>query len=396
MLTTGGYNTRRRANLKSASSLQKEAESILISLNLLFLPLGPPELVFDDPTDLPDHLLGVVGMYSCAGYNRRFKATINQDRAGVRCPLGRPNTAFLAVYDGHGPEGQTVSEFANNEIPKRLEEHEAFPHDLERALEETVLGVDQDLDQADDSGTTACGGVLQDDMLTLFNVGHSRAVLGSKSSNDVVSSKHLTKVHKPLSLVNREEISRIRKAGGIIWKSDAKRAIQAFVQVDTKAGYCNILGMTRSIGDHDFRVAGVIAQPEVTTYKITPKDKVLIIATDGFWDAISYGGFPCIDFSKEAVKTVLSHLHQGPAKAAQALIEKARERCEIGMHDGVLSDDITAIVVDLTKWRDQVEATKATLVEQQSETLGRREPSNSSNKKGSTLRRSVRLLNKNK
>lgn len=78
------------------------------------------------------------------------------------------------------------------------------------------------------------------------------------------------------------------------------------------------------------------------------------------------------------------------------MIEKAREEW---IQEETRSDDITAIVVDLTKWREQVVATRATLVEQQSQPFGGNEKGNSSKTKTSsakTPRRSVRLMNKNK
>ena len=47
------------------------------------------------------------------------------------------------------------------------------------------------------------------------------------------------------------------------------------------------LAITRSIGDHSLRKAGVIPNPSICRQLIRPTDKFLIIATDGIWDSVS-------------------------------------------------------------------------------------------------------------
>ena len=50
------------------------------------------------------------------------KAKINQDRGVVCWPFnGSHNQALLCVFDGHGMQGERVSDYCAMEIPKRLE-----------------------------------------------------------------------------------------------------------------------------------------------------------------------------------------------------------------------------------------------------------------------------------
>eukprot|EP00964_Phaeocystis_antarctica_P133205 scaffold97414_cov65-Phaeocystis_antarctica.AAC.2 len=47
------------------------------------------------------------------------------------------------------------------------------------------------------------------------------------------------------------------------------------------------LAMARSIGDHNAKAVGVIAEPEVTHYTITKEDSMMILASDGVWEFLS-------------------------------------------------------------------------------------------------------------
>lgn len=54
------------------------------------------------------------------------------------------NTAFFAVYDGHG--GAEVAEYCSQKLPAFLKETEAFKNgNIEKALKDTFIGFDQTL-----------------------------------------------------------------------------------------------------------------------------------------------------------------------------------------------------------------------------------------------------------
>jgi len=57
-----------------------------------------------------------------------------------------------------------------------------------------------------------------------------------------------------------------------------------------------VLAPTRSIGDCEFDIVGVVPLPEVTHFKLTGQEHVLILASDGLWEFVS---------SSQAVKMVL-------------------------------------------------------------------------------------------
>ena len=47
------------------------------------------------------------------------------------------------------------------------------------------------------------------------------------------------------------------------------------------------LAITRSIGDHSLRKAGVVPNPSIQRHVLRTTDKWLIIATDGVWDSLT-------------------------------------------------------------------------------------------------------------
>ena len=93
---------------------------------------------------------------------------------------------------------------------------------------------------------------------------------------------------------------------------------------------CPGLAMSRSIGDYVAHQYGVIPDPEVIEYKITPLDKFIILATDGVWEFLSNQEVVNI-ISNELIKTDLQ-------TAARVLVEKSREKWCI--NDKAI-DDIT-------------------------------------------------------
>jgi serine/threonine protein phosphatase PrpC len=216
-----------------------------------------------------------------------------------------------------------------------LEKHVDFIDNVEKAFQETFLGVDESLKgevliEPLYAGTTACVALLRDDKLVLSNAGDSRAVL-AKKSNNTLTAIDLTKDQNPDL---PDEQARIERMGGYV-SPPPEPGLSARVWLDVDCTQIG-LAMARSLGDHAVKPIGVIAEPVVTFYDIQPEDEFVIFATDGVWEFIS---------SDEAVQIVASNLNRGATKACRALIETAAGK----WHDeeGDYRDDITALVVNL-------------------------------------------------
>lgn len=314
----------------------------------------------------------IVGTYSCHGvepvYDSEYEededdsgnalqsggpqvsitAKINQDRGGVAFPYGNhPKTAIFAVYDGHGHGGELVSQYALYEIQRRLEKHPKFRTNLPTALKETFVAVDDALKSEPlidplFAGTTACVAIYQNSTLVLANAGDSRAVCARRMKREACSSGQNEAEYEYIACDLTQdqnpdvpaEMERILEMGGYV-SMPPSPGLSARVWLDqhhTQIG----LAMARSIGDHAIAEAGVIAEPVVTCYEVTPDDEFLILASDGVWEFIS---------STQAVNIIADNLSRGSMKACQALIEAAAARWH--EEEGAYRDDITAIVIQL-------------------------------------------------
>jgi protein phosphatase 2C family protein 2/3 len=242
----------------------------------------------------------------------------------------------LFVRAGHGQGGELVAQFALHEVQRRLEKHEDFTKNVEKAFKETFLAVDKDLKEEClieplYAGTTACAALLREHQLVLANAGDSRAVLARKTKHGKYSAIDLTKDQNPDL---PEEQARIEGRGGFV-SPPPEPGLSARVWLDIDCTQIG-LAMARSIGDHAVKEIGVIAEPVVSFHDITPDDDFVIFATDGVWEFIS---------SEAAVQIVADNLDRGATRACQALIEVAAAK----WHDeeGDYRDDITALVVRL-------------------------------------------------
>lgn len=275
--------------------------------------------------------------------NAAIVAKINQDRGGVVFPYGNcRRTALFAVYDGHGTGGELVSQFALYEIQRRLEKHELFSTNLETAFKETFIAVDDSLKEEPlidplYAGTTACVAILQDKKLTVANAGDSRAVLARAA--DRAGSWEATNLTVDQNPDLPAEMERILNSGGYVSPPPGP-GLSARVWLDSSCTQIG-LAMARSIGDHAVSAAGVIPEPVVTSFDLSPQDEFLILASDGVWEFLS---------SADAVQLVGEKLHLGSTKACQALIEAAAARWH--EEEGEYRDDITAIVVRLQELWD--------------------------------------------
>jgi serine/threonine protein phosphatase PrpC len=220
---------------------------------------------------------------------------INQDRGGVAYPYANSwSTALFATYDGHGEMGELVSHYAMTAIQKRLECHPDFDSNIEKALRETFVQVDEDLEEQEHieplySGTTACVVIMRRNTLYIANAGDSRAVLARKRNSDAkdADATNPTQCYTAISLsVDQNpdspgEMERIESCGGYV-SLPLEPGLSARVWLDSDFTHIG-LAMARSIGDHALKSVGVISEPVVTKHDIADNDEFIIIATDGVW-----------------------------------------------------------------------------------------------------------------
>uniref|UniRef100_A0A8C6TKG5 Si:ch211-15p9.2 n=1 Tax=Neogobius melanostomus TaxID=47308 RepID=A0A8C6TKG5_9GOBI len=145
------------------------------------------------------------------------------------------------------------------------------------------------------SGCTACVALVSNGVLHVANLGDSRAVLGVQGSDGSWSAHSLTNDH---NAQNPDELQRVM---GEHPRSERRTVVR----------HDRLLGLLlpfRGFGNVRFKWSGemlsrvfekrpdillpphyltppyVSAQPEVTTHRISPRDKFIVLATDGLWE----------------------------------------------------------------------------------------------------------------
>eukprot|EP00401_Gymnodinium_catenatum_P053658 CAMPEP_0117610780 /NCGR_PEP_ID=MMETSP0784-20121206/82048_1 /TAXON_ID=39447 /ORGANISM="" /LENGTH=404 /DNA_ID=CAMNT_0005414191 /DNA_START=80 /DNA_END=1294 /DNA_ORIENTATION=- len=274
------------------------------------------------------------------------KGTENQDtyvttasHSGTKC--------FVGVFDGHGEQGGRISNVARDVLSKSLFDHRDLHSDPKGALESAYREAQKQIEkrhgpEAQDSGTTAVSAYQHRDRLFVANVGDSRAVLGrcDTSRGGTLSAVELSRDHKPS---RADERQRIIAAGGKVEQGifpvsvgpgGTVRWMRGGPERVMSRNGLGGLAVSRSLGDLSLRPF-VSAQPEVVERKLDPKDKFIVLGSDGIWDQVS---------SKEAVDIV--GRHADPSTAAQEITGVARKRWKM-QTGGQLADDITAVVMKL-------------------------------------------------
>jgi len=317
----------------------------------------------DDPTLLP---AAKVGSFSCHGQDSHqfvvrsgmggdkkivtvVSEKTNQDRGNVSYPFnGDKKSALFATYDGHGTRGELVAEYCMNHIPERLQLHPEYDTNLAKAIHDVICKIDTEICHKDEmepttSGCTACIVLMQGNQLFMFNVGDSRAVMGTRSGGrkGKVVAEDLT---NDQDATVPEERKRIMASGGFISQPE-KPGLPSRIWLDEKCTKIG-LGVSRSIGDFALKNSGVIPDPVVTNRALSPNDEFMIVASDGVWGFIQ---------SEEAVQIVQAGFDEGnnASEACMKLIKAAMERWK--EHEGeAYRDDITAIVVRVNElWVDE-------------------------------------------
>jgi len=200
----------------------------------------------------------------------------------------------LLVCDGHG--GTQVAEFCTSRLPHRLNEllresSDDPPASLRRAFLDTEAEFFQSITSEKDHGvgsTATCALILKE-KLHVANIGDTEAVICHKGKTIKV-----TTVHSP---DNAEERKRVEACGGVLTHNRLGHPVW-------NPRIMNI-AVTRAFGDAYFKLeeytggksSGLIAEPSIHSFDLTPDIEFLLIASDGLWNNVSH---------EEATKLVLS------------------------------------------------------------------------------------------
>jgi serine/threonine protein phosphatase PrpC len=259
----------------------------------------------------------------------------NQDCLSILSVEG--DFALYGVYDGHGPSGHWVSEFACTKLPQiflQQRKDGATPREafvtafkLTQELIEKTDNIDAEM-----SGTTCTMAFhdLKAQKLWLSHVGDSRSIIGNAAGGKGVA---LTVDHKPDLPEEKARIERADPPGRVIFDGFFNYRVFAM------SGMYPGLNMSRALGDCvAHKQAGLSAEPDIREVDLADQekplggsgDRVLILCTDGVWEFID---------DDEALKQALE-------KGIGGLADEGYRRW-LRDSDNEISDDITGIMVRL-------------------------------------------------
>ncbi|CAG9466086.1 unnamed protein product [Pedinophyceae sp. YPF-701] len=267
---------------------------------------------------------------------------VNQDGWVAVENFAHSDTLVLGVFDGHGTNGNHVSNFLIHVLPECLQAEisqsnagKLTPGVLTAAFTECDLMLrEQDGFNVHMSGSTGVLVAFQGNNLVLANLGDSRAVLGSMEGNTVKATA-LTTDHTPDL---EAEAQRVVRSGGeirpLMFRGEFFGPQRVWVRGTNRPGLC----MTRSFGDVYAHMVGVTHVPEVTVVPVKASDKFLVVCSDGI------SQFMNDDDIMREVYNGYSMGHPPHIVARQLCILAAREWTK---YDTCI-DDCTAIVAYLT------------------------------------------------
>ena len=245
-----------------------------------------------------------------------------------------PTQMLIAVYDGHGLNGEVISEYAAYALVDALEaDPNALINDPSEHLRRSIVSMDDGMRAkrsipSYDSGSTAIVALLRGRQVWVACVGDSRAIKGTKVAGK--SAWRCTDLSVDQKPDDPAERARIEACGG-----DVSAASAAYGPARVWRGGFGIgpgLAMARSLGDHGVAEVGVTAEPEIVADTLAADDTCLVLASDGVWEFVT---------SEEALAIVQAKAGDA-SSAAKALIRESSARWKA--MEGNYRDDITAIV----------------------------------------------------
>ena len=258
---------------------------------------------------------------------------VNQDSFFIKEKfLGNENYFFLGVCDGHGEQGELISQYVADKLPEYIKNinHGSIINEFKKINNEIYLNKNI---ESNTSGTTVSSLIITSEKIISINLGDSRSCLFF-SENGIYSFKNLTRDHKP---TEKDESLRVIKNSGRIKRCYDKKnnryigPERVWLKNKEEPG----LAMTRSLGDKIAHNIGVIEEPEFKIHEYDGNEKFIIIASDGLWEYLK--GDDCIRIVKNYYEE-----NKDIEKASFALVKEAFDKWK---RKEVIIDDITAIVI---------------------------------------------------
>lgn len=183
-----------------------------------------------------------------------------EDRYSIVRAPGRG--VFAAVFDGHN--GSAVADILVGHLSDEFFRALAQSNDPAASFQRAFARLDA-LTADHDSGAAAAAVYLTPDSITVANAGDCAVYIAGGSF------RQLTRKHRVDDLAERRRVA----------------AAGAFIRDPYFIHEGRGLMITRGFGDCALRAAGLIAEPDIGAWPLSPADRHIILLTDGIADYVS-------------------------------------------------------------------------------------------------------------
>ena len=192
------------------------------------------------------------------------------------------NSSLASIYglfDGHG--GHEIADALQRDLLDRVLEQLHGHAEPQEALFEAFGSMEKmvdEMEEANQCGSTAVVAIVTETDLFLANVGNSLALLCSEEGPLLLTAQH------ELS-VNEEELQRVRLQGGSVSDHRGKKRLEGDLE------------LSRSFGDKRYRTKGLISYPEIfhleDLYRYHGESSsksflFLLLLSDGIVESLTY------------------------------------------------------------------------------------------------------------
>ena len=300
---------------------------------------------------------------SIPGRTKDGQLKLNQDSYIIQRDINYiKNFNIFAIFDGHGFNGNIISEYLKENLINKIGQHHQikslknleyiysqFVKDNYKIIREIFFELDNELLNNEKlidinlSGSTCILLIQIGDNIISANIGDSKAILVYEDINVSNCADEYNK-YKSIKLsrdctpyIETEKMRIIMNGGNVIQLKNSINQENGPLRIYLKGDNIPGLSITRSFGDRIGKKIGMISNPVINEYTLNKSVKFIIIASSGVWKFIK---------EKEILNFGIKYyLINDPDNFCNIIANKASELWK--QNTGNI-DDITIIVIFFT------------------------------------------------
>ena len=239
--------------------------------------------------------------------NNQFLSIFNNQINNYNLLIEKNNSknifSIIGICDGHGDQGKTISNYISNIIPNKINNYlKSIPNNIskdyfEQEIEKNIksifntvnikLNSMQTIDTSF-SGSCFCSLIITSSSIISINLGNSRAIIGAQkieNNKTIFYPYNITFEHTPL--LEKEKKRIIENGGDVFYEKDEYNREFGPLKIWKKNILVPGLLTTRSFGDKEGSLIGVISEPILQFCEIKDEFKFIVVGSYGLWSFIN-------------------------------------------------------------------------------------------------------------